>query len=267
MFRLLESKKRARPKLTQALMNLACIVERTDESILPAVYFFIGRSLRATLPQLGVLTLCRAVVQALSSPVSGVLGDRHDRTHIVASGCVLWGLMTAAVGLSTNLHQAMFACALNGVGLALVIPSVQSVVADSCPPEKRGRAFGTMSLTSSLGALLGAFLATNAGSRTVYGLEGWRASFLAVAAVSLVTAALVLRWAVDPRRLLRIQTLPGDAALAEGGRGRGRRRRGRCGGGSRHAAGGGAAHTGREQPLGSQCRASQRPEEVGSWKG
>ena len=125
--------------------------------------------------------------------------------------------MTAAVGLSTNLHQAMVACALNGVGLALVIPSVQSVVADSCPPEKRGRAFGTMSLTSSLGALLGAFLATNAGSRTVYGLEGWRASFLAVAAVSLVTAALVLRWAVDPRRLLRIQTLPGDAALAEGG--------------------------------------------------
>lgn len=78
--------------MTQALMNFASIVEsalkteestelvhdledhafkfensssstETDESILPAVYYFIGRSLRATLPQLGVLTLCRAVVQ------------------------------------------------------------------------------------------------------------------------------------------------------------------------------------------------------------
>lgn len=121
--------------------------------------------------------------------------------------------MTAAVGMSTSLHQAMIACALNGVGLALVIPSVQSVVADSCPPEKRGRAFGAMSLTSSVGALLGAFFATNAGARTFYGVEGWRASFFAVAAVSLLAALLVLRWAVDPRsRVTRSLDSPSDSS-------------------------------------------------------
>lgn len=75
-------------------------------------------------------------------------------------------VMTVAVGVSTSLRQAMLACALNGVGLALVIPSVQSVVADCHPPEQRGRAFGLMSLTSSLGAWAGG---QRGGGRTVPG--------------------------------------------------------------------------------------------------
>ena len=51
------------------------------------------------------LTLCAAPVQALSSPLSGLLADRLDRTHIVAFGCFLWGVMTAGVGMATSLHQ------------------------------------------------------------------------------------------------------------------------------------------------------------------
>ena len=52
--------------------------------------------------------------QALSSPVSGLLGDRFDRCHLVAGGCLLWGVMTAAVGLSNTLPQAMVSCACAG---------------------------------------------------------------------------------------------------------------------------------------------------------
>lgn len=36
----------------------------------------------------------------------GLLGDRLDRTHIIAFGCFLWGVMTMAIGLSTTLTQA-----------------------------------------------------------------------------------------------------------------------------------------------------------------
>lgn len=48
---------------TTLLMNLASVVEKADEQVLPAVYYFIGRSLNATPAQLGTLTLCRALVQ------------------------------------------------------------------------------------------------------------------------------------------------------------------------------------------------------------
>lgn len=41
--------------------------------------------------------------------------------------------------------------AFNGVGLALVIPCVASLIADYHPPETRGQAFGLMAFTSGLG--------------------------------------------------------------------------------------------------------------------
>jgi len=78
-----------------------------DTSACCAAYKFIGQSLNATPAQLGSIMLTRALVQALSSPLGGLLGDRMDRTHIVAFGCVLWGAMTAGIGLSHTLTQVI----------------------------------------------------------------------------------------------------------------------------------------------------------------
>jgi len=68
-------------------VNLAGIMERTDEQLLPAVYRFVGASFRATPSELGYLTLSRAMVQALASPVGGILGaglqHRMSFVHIV----------------------------------------------------------------------------------------------------------------------------------------------------------------------------------------
>lgn len=201
-----------RAALTTLLMNLASIVERADEGILPAVYMFIGRSLNASLSQLGTLTLCRALVQALASPFSGILGDRYDRAYVVAAGCLCWGVMTSLMGLSTSLGQAMLSCAVNGLGLALVIPCVSSMIADYHPPETRGNAFGMMSLTASLGGMAGSFFATNVGGMRPLGVEGWRFAFHLVAAVSILTAMLVFRFAVDPRHMHHHPSVHGVAA-------------------------------------------------------
>ena len=62
--------------VTAVCSNLAIIMERTDEQILPAVYNFIGRTFDATPSQLGALTLSRAFTQAITSPVGGVLGEQ-----------------------------------------------------------------------------------------------------------------------------------------------------------------------------------------------
>ncbi len=61
--------------VTAVCTNLAIIMERTDEQILPAVYNFIGRTFDATPSQLGALTLSRALMQAVTSPIGGVLGE------------------------------------------------------------------------------------------------------------------------------------------------------------------------------------------------
>lgn len=61
-------------KRTAIFTNFAIVMERTDEQILPAVYRFIGASFNASPSQLGVLTLSRALTQALASPFGGLLG-------------------------------------------------------------------------------------------------------------------------------------------------------------------------------------------------
>ena len=58
-----------------------------------AAYKYIGATFGASPSQLGSITLTRALVQALTSPIGGLLGDRMDRTYLVAFGCILWGAM------------------------------------------------------------------------------------------------------------------------------------------------------------------------------
>lgn len=65
------------------------------------------------------------------------------------------------VSASTHLVQACVFTTLNGLGLALVIPCAQSLMADYYPSEQRGKAFGAMQLTMSLGSMVGSLFATN----------------------------------------------------------------------------------------------------------
>ena len=51
------------------------VFERADEVVLPAVYNFVARSFNATPTQLATITLSRALVQALASPLGGILGE------------------------------------------------------------------------------------------------------------------------------------------------------------------------------------------------
>ena len=178
--------------ITAVCSNLAIIMERTDEQILPAVYNFIGRTFDATPSQLGALTLSRAFAQAITSPLGGVLGERREhpltiirqlrwcangvplinlgtsqdarwskiacirppelilglwagtatclacvraghylnRMWVVSFGCILWGVMTAAFSAAPSLNfWSMLVWSITGLGLALVIPNVQSVIA------------------------------------------------------------------------------------------------------------------------------------------
>jgi hypothetical protein len=135
--------KRAKARTITAL-NLAFLLEKTNEQVLPAgprhsaphslacspavqpavgearrapsgladatrarraAYKFIGYSLNVNPSQLGSITLARGMVQALTSPLAGLLGDRLNRCYIVSFGAILWGVMTVAIAASTNLAQ------------------------------------------------------------------------------------------------------------------------------------------------------------------
>lgn len=148
---------RGQRRRTTAVTNAAFIVERIDENVLPGSYVAISSSKSALngvgLTQLSQITLWRGVTQALLSPLAGLFGDRVNRVYVIGFASFLWGIMTIAMGLAQTYGQMLAFSCVNGLGLALLIPCVQSLLADYYTPANRGRAFGLLYFTSSLGEL------------------------------------------------------------------------------------------------------------------
>jgi MFS family permease len=87
---------------------------------------------------------------------------------------------------------------LNGIGLAIVTPAIQSLVADSTDDGNRGVAFGWLQLTASFGSIIGGLCSVLIAPTSFMGIPGWRISFLLVGLVSVVVGILVRLFANDP---------------------------------------------------------------------
>ncbi|PWA93008.1 hypothetical protein CTI12_AA076100 [Artemisia annua] len=184
--------------VTLILINLAGIMERADESLLPGVYKEVGEELHVDPTRLGSLTLFRSMVQATCFPLAAYLAGKYNRTHIIASGAFLWAFATFLVGFSQSFFQVAVSRALNGIGLAIVGPAIQSLVADSTTNENRGMAFGWLQLTSNIGSIIGGLLSLLLSSTTFMGIPGWRVAFHIVGIISIIVGILVRLFADDP---------------------------------------------------------------------
>lgn len=190
--------------LSLFLINLASIMERADENLLPAVYKEVSEAFSAGPSELGYLTFIRNFVQGLASPLAGVLVISHDRPTVLAMGTVCWAVSTAAVGASQQFMQVAFWRAVNGFGLAIVIPALQSFIADSYKDSVRGTGFGFLNLIGSLGGIGGGVLATVMAGQQFWGIPGWRCAFIMMATLSSLIGFLVFQYVVDPRRTINI---------------------------------------------------------------
>ena len=114
---------------------------------------------------------------------------------------MLFAFLSNHFSLDNFIKQVAVSRSLNGVGLALVTPAIQSLVADSTDDSNRGTAFGWLQLTGNLGSILGGFFALELASRTFLGIPGWRVAFHLVALVSILVGIFVGLYAIDPRNL------------------------------------------------------------------
>nr|DAD40651.1 TPA_asm: hypothetical protein HUJ06_014974 [Nelumbo nucifera] len=185
--------------LSLILINMAAIMERADENLLPAVYKEVSETFGVGPTDLGYLTFIRNFVQAMSSPLAGILVLHYDRPTILAMGTVCWALSTAAVGVSQLFMQVAFWRAINGLGLAIVIPALQSFIADSYLDGVRGTGFGVLNFVGSVGGIGGGVLATVMAGQDFFGMPGWRCAFVMMALLSSLIGFLVFIFVVDPR--------------------------------------------------------------------
>nr|POE82083.1 isoform c of protein spinster [Quercus suber] len=184
--------------LTLVLVNLASIMERADESLLPGVYKEVGEALHTDPTGLGSLTLFRSIVQSSCYPLAAYLAVRHNRARVIALGAFLWAAATFLVAISSTFFQVAVSRGLNGIGLAIVTPAIQSLVADSTDDSNRGMAFGWLQLTGNLGSIIGGLSSVLIASTSFMGIPGWRIAFVLVGLVSVIVGTLVHLFANDP---------------------------------------------------------------------
>eukprot|EP01024_Parvocaulis_polyphysoides_P057588 TRINITY_DN6137_c2_g2_i2.p1 TRINITY_DN6137_c2_g2~~TRINITY_DN6137_c2_g2_i2.p1 ORF type:complete len:468 (-),score=20.47 TRINITY_DN6137_c2_g2_i2:1666-2901(-) len=143
-------------------------------------------------------------MQAISSPLGGLLGHYHNRILVISAGCLIWGLMTLAFSTAQSVGWGMVCWGINGIGLAMVIPNYQSLTADYYPEQQRGRAFGTLHMTSYLGGMIGGMFGTNVAHQKVLGQTGWRVAFFCVGVFSLLVSFMNFVFSNDPRDMKKL---------------------------------------------------------------
>ncbi|XP_030462598.2 uncharacterized protein LOC115682503 [Syzygium oleosum] len=183
------------------LINMASIMERADENLLPSVYKEVSEAFNIGPVDLGYLTFIRNFVQGIASPLAGILAINYDRPTVLTIGTLCWALSTAAVGVSEHFTQVAFWRAVNGLGLAIVIPALQSFIADSYTDGVRGAGFGFLSLIGSFGGVGGGVLATVMAGQDYWGIPGWRCAFILMATLSSLIGFLVFMFVDDPRKV------------------------------------------------------------------
>lgn len=182
-----------------ALLTLAYIFSFVDRYILGLLVEPIKADLHLSDAQMGLLLgLAFGLFYATIGLPLGWLVDRARRTWIVAAGVTIWSLATAGSGLIQG-YAGLFAARMAvGVGEAALSPSAMSMIADSFPPERRGKPVGVYSAALSLGAglasLIGAAVLTWAKQTQHIALplvgliRPWQFAFLAVGLPGLLIA-------------------------------------------------------------------------------
>jgi EmrB/QacA subfamily drug resistance transporter len=118
----------------------------------------------------------------------GRLGDLVGRRRLLLSGIGLFTLASALCGLAPTLGLLIGARAVQGLGAAIMMALTLAFVSETVPKEKTGSAMGLLGTMSAIGTAMGPSL----GGLLIGGF-GWRAMFLMMLPLGLVTLLLAYR--------------------------------------------------------------------------
>lgn len=186
-----------RPGALYATTCLTCIniLNYTDRYLPSATKDLIKKDLSLSDAQTALPLTAFMVVYMLTSPLFGLLADRHySRKALIITGILLWCFGTVATAFPTTFWQLLLARAVVGIGEASYATIGPAFLAEFYPPQERSKLmtlfYIAIPVGSSLGFALGGSLSESL---------GWRNMFLIVGAPGLLVALSVI-FVQDPGR-------------------------------------------------------------------
>lgn len=118
---------------------------------------------------------------------AGRLSDRISKPVLVTAGYTVFAVVYLTFALAPSRAALWSMMALYGLYYALTSPVLRALIADTAPPEARGRAFGIFYFVTSVAALLASVL-----TGELWRLFGPRLPFLLSAALAAVSALMLV---------------------------------------------------------------------------
>jgi len=142
----------------------------------------------------------QAICQNIAGPIWGMLADNGtiSRRNILIVGSVGQGMATVGLAFTISLKPMIVLRGMNGIMLSALRPISNGVVADSTCDALRGKLFGQIQSSMTVGMLFTSVLATPIARMTILGFQGWRVAFVLVGSLSLLVCLLLVFFFVDP---------------------------------------------------------------------
>lgn len=191
------------PKKLISLLCLVSSLEGADMVLLPCVLFALQQDLGLSLNDLAMMSMVQALAGNFAAPMWGVFADRGTlrRKTIIVMGCILQGLITMILAGVDGFALMLVLRAFNGAMLASLKPIASGIIADVTTETNRGKVYSTMGMSLNIGMMLGSFVGTNLGRKTILGLQGWRISFLIIGGASVLVGAIAATLMDEPPKV------------------------------------------------------------------
>ncbi len=209
------------------VLSLAYAVSYIDRQIINLLVEPIKQELTINDFQIGLLQgIAFGLFYTFLGLPLGWLADRIHRVRLIASGIILWSVMTILCGLAPSFAFLFVARMGVGIGEAALVPAAISLLADMFRPDMRAMPMSVfttgVAIGSGLALILGGqfigFSGDGVRALPVIGpilgeMPSWRVAFILAGIIGIPIAGLVLALP-EPQRYLDIKMEPGAPAAS-----------------------------------------------------
>ncbi len=176
-------------RLTVGLLFAAWLVDYVDRLVITLALPFIGRAFSLDKAGQGLILTVFFATYALAQVPGGVLADRIGARRTMTIALVGWSAFTALTAFASSYVMLLVVRAAFGVGEGIFPAASMKAVTERTRPQERLTANGVMLCSNAFGSAVAPLLAGPA-----LAVIGWRSSFLVIAGLGVVMAAVLWRF-------------------------------------------------------------------------
>jgi MFS transporter, DHA2 family, multidrug resistance protein len=184
---------RFNPWLIAFSVMLGTFMEVLDTTVVTVSLPHVAGSLSSTAEEATWVLTSYLLSNAIVLPITGWLGNRFGRKHVLLTCIILFTAASAACGAATSLWMLIVSRVLQGVGGGALQPMSQAILMESFLPARRGAAMAAFSMgvivAPILGPTLGGWITDN---------YSWRWVFFINLPIGLLALVMVNAFVEDP---------------------------------------------------------------------